>query len=151
MQKYCEVLVKDTVFLDISVKNKEEILDLLSANLFELGRISSKELFMKDVYLRENEGETGIEEGLAIPHGKSDFVLKTSLSVARLQTPIEWETLDGNPVTIIILFAVPNGEHANTEHISLLAKVAGNLVNTKILNILKTCIDKDTIIKNLIS
>lgn len=73
--------------------------------LFNENIISSKEGFLKDVYLRKQRDrqDWGI---IAIPHGKSDSVLKTSLAIGRTKESIEWETLDGKPVKCIILFAV---------------------------------------------
>ena len=151
MNEFNNVLINETVFLDIDATDKKDILEFLSNNLLKLGRINSKEEFLKDVYIRESEGETGIEDGLAIPHGKSNSVIVTTLSVARLQKPIEWETLDGNPVDIIVLFAVENGLDVNTHHINLLAKIAGNLVDDNILKILKKSTDKNLIITQLLS
>lgn len=151
MNEFNNVLINETVFLDIDATDKKDILEFLSNNLLKLGRINSKEEFLKDVYIRESEGETGIEDGLAIPHGKSNSVIVTTLSVARLKKPIEWETLDDNPVDIIVLFAVENGLDVNTHHINLLAKIAGNLVDDNILKILKKSTDKNLIITQLLS
>ena len=151
MNEFNNVLINETVFLDIDATDKKYILEFLSNNLLKLGRINSKEEFLKDVYIRESEGETGIEDGLAIPHGKSNSVIVTTLSVARLNKPIEWETLDGDPVDIIVLFAVENGLDVNTHHINLLAKIAGNLVDDNILKILKKSTDKNLIITQLLS
>ncbi len=151
MNEFNNVLINETVFLDIDATDKKYILEFLSNNLLKLGRINSKEEFLKDVYIRESEGETGIEDGLAIPHGKSNSVIVTTLSVARLNKPIEWETLDDNPVDIIVLFAVENGLDVNTHHINLLAKIAGNLVDDNILKILKKSTDKNLIISQLLS
>lgn len=151
MNNFNNVLINETIFLDINATNKQDILDFLSTNLLKLGRINSKEEFLKDVYIRESKGETGIENGLAIPHGKSNSVLMTTLSIARLCKPIKWESLDDTPTDIIVLFAVQNGENVNKEHITLLAKVAGNLVDNDIFNTIKLSTDKDQIIAKLLS
>jgi PTS system fructose-specific IIA component len=87
------------------------------------GDIADEDDFMADVFEREAEGMTGIGNSIAIPHGKSDSVIKTSLVVGKAATPIPWESLDEEPVRVIILFAVKNTD-ANTMHIKLLQKVA---------------------------
>lgn len=101
------------------------------------GALSSKEEFIKDVYLREAEGQTGLENHIAIPHGKSAAVLKTSLAIGRTENAIEWETLDGKPVHCIILFSVRLVDQ-NTTHIKLLSQVASTLADEEIIERLLT-------------
>lgn len=121
------VMTEETILLDIDASNKHEVFEIMSENLYRLKRILSKEKFIRSLYERESQGETGVELGLAIPHGKSEAVIINTLSMCRLNKSIEWETLDDSPVDIIVMFAVSKGENANDEHLDLLAKVAGNL------------------------
>ncbi|CCG57780.1 PTS system, fructose specific enzyme II, A component [Brachyspira pilosicoli WesB] len=145
------VISEESILLDIEASSKDEVFDIMSNNLYKLNRISSKEEFIKSLYEREALGETGVEMGLAIPHGKSKFVLINSLSVARLNNPIEWETLDDCLVSIVVMFAVYDGQNTNDEHLDLLAKVAGNLVEEDTIEFLKTSNDKIAIINKLLS
>lgn len=145
------VMTEETILLDIDASNKREVFEIMSDNLYKLKRISSKEKFIESLYERENQGETGVELGLAIPHGKSESVIINTLSMCRLNKSIEWETLDDSPVNIIVMFAVSEGENANDEHLDLLAKVAGNLSESKILDFLKISNNKSDIIKKLLS
>ena len=92
---------------------------------------------MIDVYLREEEGITGIGSNIAIPHGKSDAVIKTTVAIATLEDEIYWETLDGKGVKVIILFAVQDTD-ATTTHILLLQKVAILLADDDFLESLKS-------------
>ncbi len=69
---------------------------------------------------------------MAIPHGKSASVIQTSLVVGKVETPIPWESLDEQPVKVIILFAVKDTD-ANTVHIKLLQKVAMLLAEDTII------------------
>ncbi|MBP2633171.1 MAG: putative IIA-like nitrogen-regulatory protein PtsN, partial [Firmicutes bacterium] len=100
------IIDEKRINLELDVANKEEALDALADMLIKSGVLSSKEGFIKDVYLREAEGQTGIGGGIAIPHGKSKSVLKTSLAIGRTKKPILWESLDDEPIQCIILFAV---------------------------------------------
>lgn len=145
------VMTEETILLDIDASNKREVFEIMSDNLYKLKRISSKEKFIESLYERESQGETGVELGLAIPHGKSESVIINTLSMCRLNKYIEWETLDDSPVNIIVMFAVSEGENANDEHLDLLAKVAGNLSESKILDFLKISNNKSDIIKKLLS
>lgn len=118
-----DVINTDLINLNLKAKNKTEAISELSEMLLEKGIISDMDSFMEDVFAREAEGMTGLGQGTAIPHGKSDSVRKTSIAIGRVAEPIEWESLDGNPVNVIILFAVRNIDE-NTMHIKLLQKVA---------------------------
>jgi fructose-specific phosphotransferase system IIA component len=121
-----KVIKSETIKLDMEATTKEEVIKELTELLYKVNAISNKENFLKDVFYRESIGTTGIGNGIAIPHGKSKFVNKTSLAIGRTKSAIEWESLDEQPVRFIILFAVTE-EDKNSTHIKILAKVASNL------------------------
>lgn len=121
-----KVIKRETIKLDMEATTKEEVIKELAELLYKVNAISNKENFLKDVFYRESIGTTGIGNGIAIPHGKSKFVNKTSLAIGRTKSAIEWESLDEQPVHFIILFAVTE-EDKNSTHIKILAKVASNL------------------------
>ncbi|MBM9833359.1 PTS sugar transporter subunit IIA, partial [Enterococcus faecalis] len=87
-----KIIKKELIVINSQAKNKDDLLiemvDILHKNNF----VSNKEEFLTDVHLREQEGETGIGQGVAIPHGKSKGVKTTTLAVATLAEPIEWES-----------------------------------------------------------
>ncbi|WP_407855859.1 PTS sugar transporter subunit IIA [Enterococcus hailinensis] len=118
-----DVITEDLIQLEMEAETKEAAIYELTQLLKVHGDISDEKDFAADVFLRESEGLTGIGNSIAIPHGKSDSVIKTSLVVGKTKKPIEWESLDDQPVRVIILFAVRNTD-ANTMHIKLLQKVA---------------------------
>ncbi|MDT2758807.1 PTS sugar transporter subunit IIA [Enterococcus xiangfangensis] len=118
-----DVITENLIQLEMKAKTKKEAIHELTRLLMINGDIEDEEVFIEDVFQREAEGITGIGNSIAIPHGKSDSVIKTSLVVGKTTTPIEWESLDDEPVRVIILFAVKNTD-ANTMHIKLLQKVA---------------------------
>lgn len=126
-----KVIKIETIKLDMEAKTKDEVLRELTTLLYNAGALSDKEAFLDDVYYRERLGSTGIGNGIAIPHGKSKFVSKTSLAIGRTKTDIEWETLDNKPVRFIILFAVKE-ENRDSAHIRLLSQVATKLADDEV-------------------
>lgn len=131
-----EFLSTDLINLDLKATTKEESIYELCQMLFEHDRITSVEDFVRDVYKREEEGETGIGQGVSIPHGKSDNVLKTSLAIGRTKEPIGWEGEENQPVEIIILFAVRMVDSTSV-HLKLLSQIATKLGNDEVLERLK--------------
>lgn len=114
---------ENLIELDYEAKTKEEALNFMIDMLYENGIINSKEIFAKDVFARESLGTTGVGMGIAIPHGKSKAVLKASFMILRLAKPIDWNSLDGKPVEMVIMLAVPEKD-ANTTHLKILSKLA---------------------------
>ena len=121
-----KVIQEERIDLHLKGKTKAEVIDQLTDLLVKTGSVSDKEGFLKDVYAREAIGETGMGGYIAIPHGKSKHVAKTALAIGRASEEIEWESLDGKGVKLIILFAVPE-EDKTSIHIKLLAQVASTL------------------------
>lgn len=126
-----EILTKELVVFPLEAATKEEVLSLLSDALLKEKRISSKETFLEDVLKRENDFSTGFGDGFAIPHGKSKSVLFPSIAVGKCNDGIEWEALDGKPVSLIFLLAVPESQ-TGTMHLKILAKLAENLMDDEI-------------------
>ena len=132
-----EVIHKETIKLDMKATTKDEALEELTELLYDTGVLANKEAFLEDVYYRETLGSTGIGNEIAIPHGKSKFVNKTSIAFGKAKADIKWETLDDKPVHFIILFAVTESDK-NSVHVRLLSKVATKLGDDEVCeNLLK--------------
>lgn len=127
-----DVLSEQLIDLNILADTKHDVLHVLSQRLFDHGCINDVEQFLADVYQREQQGETGLGSHIAIPHGKSDAVIKTSIAIGKTSHDIEWESLDGEPVNFIILFAVRMVDKTTT-HIKLLAQVSELLADDELL------------------
>lgn len=123
-----EVLKPERIELSLSAKTKEDALETLCDMLLKSGAINDKEAFLKDVLKRESISTTGIGNGIAIPHGKSDSVIETTAAVGRLETPVEWESVDDKPVRFIVLLAVSEKDKTGG-HIKLLSEMARKLAN----------------------
>jgi fructose PTS system EIIA component len=132
---FVEVLRPAIVDLEMEANDKQEVITKLAELLFADGAILSREEYINDVNEREQEGPTGIGNFVAIPHGKSDSVVKISVAMAKLQSPIPWETLDGNPVKIVFLFAVPK-QNSSNEHLKLLSQLAAVLAHDDSIQLL---------------
>ena len=131
-----KIISKDLLIVDSVSKSKQEVLLELAKLLEKKEYITNAVNFLDDVYLRESEGITGIGNGIAIPHGKSKAVKKTTGAIAVLKNEINWETLDEKGVKVVILFAVQDTD-ATTTHILLLQQVAILLANDNFLDSLK--------------
>lgn len=140
------ILKKELIKLDMKAETKSEALEELSNLLFKEGFISDVGLFLNDVYEREKEGETGLGGHIAIPHGKSEAVIRTSIAIGRTENHIPWESLDSQPVHCIILFAVRNIDKTTT-HLKMLSQVAGALADDVILEHLLTEKDQEKIVQ----
>ena len=131
-----EIINRNAVVIHSQATCKNEVIEELAVKLFQDGSISDIEAFVQDVYQRENEGITGIGKGIAIPHGKSVFVDKTCIAIAKLENPIKWESIDEEPVRVVFLFAVDDRDRS-TYFIKLMSKVARLLAcDTFCLNLL---------------
>lgn len=119
-----DLIQEDLIVLNSASSSKEEVIKELIEKLCKDGAISSKEEFMKVVMEREASSPTGLEEGLAIPHGKSEVVNYPRIAVARVNSVIEsWESVDeDNRVNLIFLIAIPKAEEGSS-HIDVLTKL----------------------------
>ncbi len=128
-----EILDKRVIDLNMKAGNKDEVIRHLAGLLKNAGYVEDLEGYVKDVYLREEEGITGIGGHVAIPHGKSEFVDKVGIAVGRTQQMVDWESYDEEPVDLFFLFAVPSDSGGAKDHLRLIAELAGKLGNEAIM------------------
>ncbi len=128
-----EILDKRVIDLKMRADNKDEVIRHLAGLLKKAGYVEDLEGYIKDVYLREEEGITGIGGHVAIPHGKSDFVDMVGIAVGRTEKMVEWESYDEEPVDLFFLFAVPSDSDGAKDHLRLIAELAGKLGNEAIM------------------
>lgn len=140
-----QVLNEELILLDENAETKEEVIDRIIDLLYSKGKILSKEKFKQAVYEREAAGKTGLGDGIAIPHGKSGAAIGASAVILRTKGLIQWESLDGEPVNLIILFAVNDDEKAAL--VKFLAVMARALCNTDVVKTLKSSFSPVEIIK----
>jgi PTS system fructose-specific IIA component len=133
-----EILDQRVIDFNIEATNKDEVLRHLAGLLKNAGYIDNQEEYLKDVYLREGEGVTGIGSHVAIPHGKSSSVSRVGIAVGRTNQMIEWESYDGEPSDLFFLFAVPSDHEGAADHLRLISELAGKLGNTTTMKKLQT-------------
>ena len=104
-------------------------------------KISDREAYRKQVYLREEESTTGIGEGIAIPHGKCDAVKKPGLAAMVIKNGVEFEALDDEPVTLLFLIAAPNTE--DNIHQDVLSKLSVMLMDEEFTESLRNASSVD--------
>ena len=117
-----DLLDVKSISLDLAPKSKSEALDMAVELMVKSGKINDKEAYRKQVYLREEESTTGIGEGIAIPHGKCDAVDKPGLAAMVIKNGVDFDSLDGEPVTLLFLIAAPNTE--DNVHLDVLSKLS---------------------------
>lgn len=117
-----DLLDKRSVLLDGVPKTKNEALDQIVELMNRSGKIRDLEAYRKQVYLREEESTTGIGEGIAIPHGKCDAVERPGLAAMVVRDGVDFDALDGEPVTLMFLIAAPNTE--DNVHLDVLSKLS---------------------------
>lgn len=139
-----KVLDKKLINVDLKSNTKEGVIAELSQMLAKESYLIDEKQFIADVMQREEEGLTGLGEGIAIPHGKSEGVQTTTIAIGKFSNGLEWGSLDDQPVHVIILFAVKNTD-ATTMHIKLLQKVAIMLADNNFLTSLREANTADEI------
>lgn len=122
-----DLLDARSILLDASPKSKSEALDQIVDLMVKSEKINDKEAYRKQVYAREEESTTGIGEGIAIPHGKCEAVTKPGLAAMVVKDGVDFDSLDGEPVTLMFLIAAPNTE--DNIHLDVLSKLSVLLMN----------------------
>ncbi len=117
-----ELLDKRSILLDGTPKSKTEALDQVVELMVKSGKINDQEAYRRQVYAREEESTTGIGEGIAIPHGKCDAVTRPGLAAMVVKNGVDFDSLDGEPVTLIFLIAAPDTK--DNVHLDVLSKLS---------------------------
>ena len=117
-----ELLDKRSIRIDGAPKSKNEALDQMVELMAKSGKINDLEAYRQEVYRREEEGTTGVGEGIAIPHGKGAFVDKPGLAAMVVKDGVDYDSLDGEPVHLIFLIAAPNTK--DNVHLDVLSKLS---------------------------
>lgn len=117
-----DLLDKRSISLVEHPKTKSEALDRIIDLMVKSGKINDREAYRAQVYAREEESTTGIGEGIAIPHGKCDAVTKPGLAAMVIKDGVDFDSLDGQPVTLMFLIAAPNTK--DNVHLDVLSKLS---------------------------
>lgn len=141
MEKIIDINLID---LNLNCISREEVIESMAELMDRSGRLNDKEEYIKVVLERESLTSTGIGFGIGIPHGKSNAVKIPSLALGRVKQGIEWQSLDGEPVSIIFLIAVP--QESSNQHLKILAALSRKLMDEKFIKELKETDDEELLI-----
>lgn len=125
--KITDLLDLKSIDLEGKSSSKSDVLNQMVDLMAKSGKISDLEQYRHGVFERENEGTTGIGEGIAIPHCKSDAVLKPGLAAMVVKDGVDFDSLDGEKVHLLFLIAAPNTE--DNIHLDVLSKLSILLMN----------------------
>ncbi|TGY96041.1 PTS fructose transporter subunit IIC [Petralouisia muris] len=120
--KITDLLVKEGIELNGQAASKREAIDKMVDLMAATGKIADKEAYKAQVLKREEEGTTGIGEGIAIPHGKCEAVKAPGLAAMVLKDGVDYESLDGAPADLIFLIAAPNTK--DNVHLDVLSRLS---------------------------
>ena len=122
-----DLLSPESIELKGSAKSKEEVIKKMVALMVKRGNIKDPGKYEKGVFLREEESTTGIGEGIAIPHCKSDAVTAPGLAAMVLPDGVDYDSLDGEPVHLIFLIAAPDTK--DNVHLEVLSRLSELLMD----------------------
>ena len=122
-----DLLVPESICLNGAAADKKDVLNQMVDLMAKSGKVSDKENYLAAVFAREEEGTTGVGDGIAIPHGRCTGVNKPGLAAMVLPQGVEYEALDDEPVNLIFLIAAPEG--AGNVHITILSKLSMMLMD----------------------
>ena len=129
-----ELFTAQSIALDEALQTQEQILSRLVELQATHGNITDKEAYKKALYAREAEGSTYVDNGITVPHAKTNVVTRPSLAALRLSTPVQYNAEDDG--TTDLLFAIAAPENGSL-HVDMLARMMQMLMNEDFVEKLK--------------
>ena len=126
-----ELLARDCVAVDLKVTSKKQLVQEMASLILNCGCIDEAKVDVRDIVNaaleRERLGSTGVGSGVALPHARIDGIEKVKVAFARIETAIDFESIDERPVDIAVLILAPHD--AGSEHLRALAQISRRLRN----------------------
>ena len=130
--KITDLLKKESIDLNVKASSKKEVIEKAVKLMEHNENIKDKQKYLELVIKREEEGSTGVGEGIAIPHGKGDVISKPGLAAMVIPNGVDFNSLDGKPVKLLFLIAAPNSK--DNLHLEVLSRLSALLMNEKFKN-----------------
>ncbi|WP_157146664.1 PTS fructose transporter subunit IIABC [Brachyspira pilosicoli] len=143
-----DVITLDCINIDLKGQTKSEIIDEMVDILYNNGKLNDREEYKKEILKREAQSSTGMEEGIAIPHGKTDAVKIPTVAIGISKKGVDYESLDGKPSHLFFMIAAP--ANSNNSHIELLSKITTLLLEDDIREALINSKSKEEVLDILI-
>ncbi|KRN75948.1 PTS fructose transporter subunit IIABC [Weissella minor] len=138
-----DLLLPQTMILDLQATTKLAAFKEMISVLYQQGRITDPDTFLSGILAREEQTTTGLGDGIAIPHAKNSAVKTPTIVFARSQQGVDYEALDGQPVKLLFMIAVP--DTASNTHLEALASLSRYLLQDGFTDKLLTASSPDEI------
>lgn len=145
MTSIISLLNARNVFSNLEAETKEEVLKTLIRSFANDVEEEELEAIRAAVLEREKIMSTGVGKGLAIPHGKAEGIKNNHVAFALLNSPIDYEAIDGEPVKMVFLLAGPKS--SNSLHIKMLSRISRLMNNNSFREKLEKCDSSEEIVE----
>lgn len=139
-----ELMSFDLINLDLNVATKDEFFQFVASELDAKKFIENKLLFIQDLYKREEVESTNLIDQIAIPHSKSDTIMKSSISLYRFHNKVNWEDQKEHVKVAFVLAVSPHEQ--NVTHLEAIAALASQLMEEEFVELLLQSNDKKDIL-----
>lgn len=142
-----KLIARDCVAIDLKVTGKKQLIQELAEIMVDCGCLNNPSITARDVVNaameRERLGSTGVGSGVALPHARIEGLDQVKVAFARLDDPIEFESIDDRPVDLAVLILAP--PDAGSEHLRALAQISRRLRNEDVRGRLRRAPDAESL------
>jgi len=142
-----ELLARDCVSVDLKVTGKKQLVQEMAELIANCGCLGNSDIQTRDIVSaameREKLGSTGVGSGVALPHARIEGLEKVRIAIARLETPVDFESIDERPIDIAVLLLAP--PEAGSEHLRALAQISRRLRNEDVRGRLRRAPDAESL------
>lgn len=139
-----DLLTRETIDLNLQSASKDMVIDELIRTLDKAGKLADANKFKEAILAREAQSTTGIGEGIAIPHAKTNAVKTPAIVFGRSTAGIDYESLDGQPAHLFFMIAASEG--ANNAHLQTLSRLSSFLMDMDFRKTLQTASSVDEVL-----
>ncbi len=146
VMELADILTKEQIVTALKATTRWEAIDELVGNLVDTGKIQPehRDAIIAAVRKRENSMSTGIGFGVGIPHASTDLIPEVIGALGRSQTGVNFEAADNQPVKLVMLFLVPQGQFQ--KHLHTLANIAKLLHRSELRTALNNALDAESML-----
>jgi PTS system nitrogen regulatory IIA component len=117
-----KVLTKESILPDLKAETKRSVIEEIIDQLTQTGKVTDRTAALEAVMAREAKMSTGMQNGIAIPHGKTDTVSQLVIAIAIKKSGVDFDAMDGQPCSIFVMTLSP--ENRAGPHIQFLAEIS---------------------------
>ena len=145
------VINSELINLSLAAESKIEAINLLIELLHKADRISDKGQFLQEVLEREETESTDLGFGIAIPHGRCSAVIKPSVAIGKLRTPVTWNETDENPEDPVygIFLMASSPDDKGVSHMEIIAKIATLLIDDEFVAFFKDTQNEEELLEKI--